>query len=272
MMPVAPSITGAEEPNVVNQSIRMSYPEVPALELTRRSMGPGTPLNFLSELGSLCFNSLSHGGYILTLPSLSQKAIVPRWQNRTTLLFLLSHPGAEHVFPLTCHLGNGATRCVTSPPSRLQALSLCQSQKTSSWGAGLLPVLRSPLLLTCCAPQHPHSTLSILATQLVFWICGLASAVSSGIFSVYTFKWPLPHFLLPHLLKLWLDISWPFSLYPLWLWISFIFPTYLSLWAVLWITSPTLSYRSQSLSLCAVWNRSTEFVILISFYFQTFLF
>lgn len=204
---------------------------------------------------------------MLSLLSLSQKDIVSKWQNRTILLFLLFHPGAGHVSPLICHQEEGCNSVLhlSKPPGGSDP---SVGHRRCSRSAGLISVLWGvTLLLTCCIANHSCSVLSIFATQLIFWIYGLASAISSGTFSADAFKLLLPHFLFPPLLKLWLNISWTFLLYPLWLLVSFIFSTYLSLWAISWIISPVLSSRSQGLSLCAVLNN-----IHWVFYFYVSLF
>ena len=91
------------------------------------------------------------------------------------------------------------------------------------------------LLMTCLISEHPNSSLFIFAAQLTFWICGLVSVLSCGAFSAIM---PLPRFLFPYLLRLWLDTSGSFSLYLLWLLISFTLSTSLSPKVAFWIISP----------------------------------
>lgn len=107
------------------------------------------------------------------------------------------------------------------------------------------------LLMTCLISEHPNSSLFIFAAQLTFWICGLVSVLSCGAFSAIM---PLPRFLFPYLLRLWLDTSGSFSLYLLWLLISFTLSTSLSAKVAFWIISPVHVAFQISKSLFVCWS------------------
>lgn len=107
------------------------------------------------------------------------------------------------------------------------------------------------LLVTCLISEHPDSSLFIFAAQLTSWICGLVSVLSCGPFSAIT---PLPHFLFPYLLRLWLDTSGTFSLYLLWLLISFTLSTSLSPRVAFWIISPVHVTFQVTRSLFVCWS------------------
>ena len=160
------------------------------------------------------------------------------------------------------------------PPNDTTELPCCsccfvQEQGMCShwpWPGGWAQLGASHMPLLWASKFHPfygHDSAPILNPWLgvsqKFW----------DILSCDTFRLPLLRFLFLQLFFSFfrLDSSWILSLYSVWLLISFIFSTFLSLWATSWIISPVQSFSSQRLSLrgvCPLSNVSIEF---LNFYF-----